>query len=197
MKYGGVWMDPTVYCIKPLDEWLSGHMDAGVFFFNQPGPDRILANWFIASEPDNYVIRSLYHSLLDYWNENDFINLENKSLWQERFMNRLVNGRSVDLSQLWFHPFVRKVLRVYPYMIYHFMAYRLVNTDAKFCEIWNRMPKVSASGPHSLQDFGLLKPVSNDSLDLLGRGHPLFKLNWKVPTGEIDGSILEHLFQNY
>ena len=33
IKHGGVWMDPTVYCMKPLDEWLQDYMQTGVFFF--------------------------------------------------------------------------------------------------------------------------------------------------------------------
>jgi hypothetical protein len=52
-RYGGVWVDATTFCATPLDQWLLPLMQSGFFAFSRPGPDRIISNWFIASQRDN------------------------------------------------------------------------------------------------------------------------------------------------
>jgi hypothetical protein len=196
IKYGGVWMDPTVFCMRPLKDWLCNYMQAGVFFFYRPGPDRILSNWFIAAEPQNFFLKKLYQALIDYWNEHDFVNL-GKSTKKDQWLSRLVNGRSLELSQVWFHPIVRMVLKVHPYMIYHFMAYRLIKKDFECREIWNQMPKLSADGPHRLQRLGLLHPLTREGQDLIdNKTSPVFKLTWKLKSEDKKGSLLNYLLKH-
>jgi hypothetical protein len=52
-EYGGVWADATLYCNSPLDHWLNPFLGSGFFAFANPGPDRRLAAWFIASAENN------------------------------------------------------------------------------------------------------------------------------------------------
>lgn len=54
--HGGVWADATCLPMRPLDYWLAPLMQAGFFAFDRPHPDRILANWFMASEPGGLVV---------------------------------------------------------------------------------------------------------------------------------------------
>ena len=56
-RYGGVWADATCYCMKPLDDWLLPLMQSGFFAFHRPAPDRLIDNWFLASEPDGLILR--------------------------------------------------------------------------------------------------------------------------------------------
>jgi hypothetical protein len=51
-RYGGVWADATTLCMRPLDDWLGRAAVSGFFCFSQPQPLRALANWFIASAPE-------------------------------------------------------------------------------------------------------------------------------------------------
>ena len=66
-KYGGVWADGTCYCLKPLDEWLLDRLDSGFFAFANPGPDRMLSNWFLAAAPNNYIVERMYDLIEEYW----------------------------------------------------------------------------------------------------------------------------------
>lgn len=52
-KYGGIWADATVYCHRPLDDWLPLVAMTGYFTLDRPGPDRALSSWFIASVPEH------------------------------------------------------------------------------------------------------------------------------------------------
>lgn len=55
--YGGVWTDATIYCHRPLDEWIWLHLTGGFFVFHNGGPDRFIESWFIASVPRHLLSR--------------------------------------------------------------------------------------------------------------------------------------------
>jgi hypothetical protein len=66
-RWGGVWADATAMCAKPLDEWLPQKMTSGFFAFERPTADRMLASWFLAATPRNYIIEKWHDSVLHYW----------------------------------------------------------------------------------------------------------------------------------
>lgn len=35
-RYGGVWVDATAYCVRPLDDWLPPRLSSGFFAFTLP-----------------------------------------------------------------------------------------------------------------------------------------------------------------
>jgi hypothetical protein len=67
-RHGGVWADATVYCTRPLDDWLLQVMSQTDFFaFSRPGPDREIASWFLASRPEGLVVTSLARGVERFW----------------------------------------------------------------------------------------------------------------------------------
>jgi hypothetical protein len=68
-EYGGVWADATLFCNRPLDEWLPGVMEAGFFAFAAPAPDRPLSSWFLSTESDNYLTSTWHRHVIDYWSK--------------------------------------------------------------------------------------------------------------------------------
>lgn len=66
-RYGGVWVDATTLCARPLDEWLPLHMSEGFFAFDKPGPDRMLASWFLAAEKGSYLVDPWRRRTVQYW----------------------------------------------------------------------------------------------------------------------------------
>jgi hypothetical protein len=66
-RHGGVWADATLLCARPLDHWLPLVTPSGFFAFSRPGPDRIIANWIIASVPGNTLTVRLEKALTRYW----------------------------------------------------------------------------------------------------------------------------------
>ncbi len=59
--HGGVWADATVWCHRPLDEWVWLHVTTGFFLLRNPGPGRWMSSWFMAGEAG--------HSLPVLWEE--------------------------------------------------------------------------------------------------------------------------------
>jgi hypothetical protein len=66
-QYGGLWIDSTAYCLKPLDVWLPEKLASGFFAFAKPGPDRMLSSWFLASSQRNYIVQEWHKKVLGYW----------------------------------------------------------------------------------------------------------------------------------
>ena len=66
-KYGGIWVDATVMCMKPLDNWLPSNNSFFAFSFIPSYKDKLISNWFLYSEKDGYVVSKL----LDNFNYND------------------------------------------------------------------------------------------------------------------------------
>lgn len=57
-QYGGVWVDSTTFCHRPLDEWLQLMCSTGFFVFSNPSEDRFVENWFIASTKGHLLVDS-------------------------------------------------------------------------------------------------------------------------------------------
>src|SRR5262249_56262769 len=68
-RFGGIWVDSTVYCLRPLDGWLDHAMPSGFFAFNRPMPDVTLSSWFLAAERGCYVIELWRRKALEYWKD--------------------------------------------------------------------------------------------------------------------------------
>jgi hypothetical protein len=62
-KFGGVWVDSTMLCRRPLDEWLPDQVaPAGFFAFSPETPEVPVMNSFLAA-------RVAHHPLVDRWLE--------------------------------------------------------------------------------------------------------------------------------
>jgi hypothetical protein len=70
---GGVWADATTFCLRPLDEWLPDCISAGFFCFRDPGPDRLVANWFLASGPSNRLACLWRDAHEEFWSRCEFL----------------------------------------------------------------------------------------------------------------------------
>jgi capsular polysaccharide synthesis protein len=67
-RHGGVWADATVYCRRPLDDWLLQIMCQTDFFaFSRPGPDREIASWFLAARAGSAVVEALSRAVARFW----------------------------------------------------------------------------------------------------------------------------------
>jgi len=66
-EFGGVWVDATLFCNRPLDDWLPPVMDEGFFAFAAPGPGRPLSSWFLSAKSGNYLISTWCARTIEYW----------------------------------------------------------------------------------------------------------------------------------
>jgi hypothetical protein len=196
IKYGGVWADPTTFPLKSLNDWLPQQMAAGIFMFYKPGRERIVTNWFIASEKNNIMLKMLYKALIEYWNNYNFRNIAQPKTKLVKFISKFTN-RKLDTTRIWFSPLFTRLLKLCPYMVYHFMFYKLLVEHNILKEKFYQMPKISAKHPHALNKYKLLEPLEKELKEIIDQKKtPLLKLDWKyVNDKEVPKkSNLDYLF---
>ena len=94
-QHGGVWADATSFCLRPLDDWLNAAYAAGFFAFRNPAKDRMMANWFIASEPDNALFVALHQALLELADALAELELN----WRIRSRDALLERRDATIGR--------------------------------------------------------------------------------------------------
>lgn len=191
-KYGGVWVDATCFCNRPLDEWLAEQMSTGFFAFNRPAPDRMISSWFIASAKYNYITVTYKSNVNAYWAENSEMVFFETSAW--KFLKNILQRRP---AQIWFNHFASKLLKVYPYFWFHYLFEHIYLKDGQFKEQWDDTPKLSADGPHKLQTIGLFNPLSEAAKQEIDqKKSPVYKLTWKYDESAYkQGTIMYYLLQ--
>lgn len=73
LKYGGTWIDATVFCSDQPEEYM---LDTDLFMFQnlKPGLDghsTSISNWFISASPNNVLLKLTQTLLYEYWRRND------------------------------------------------------------------------------------------------------------------------------
>ena len=192
-EYGGVWADATTFCINPLDEWIDDYAKSGFFVFSKPGPDRMISNWFLASEKGNLVVSKLYKHLAAYWINNNF---KEPNKLQRKIIRGLSHrlNRSEKTTKYWFTPVVTKIFRVYPYFVFHYMFERLISLDVEVKRIWTNTYYASADGPALAYYLDLLSPLTNEIKKQIDNNPaPLYKLDWRYGNNIPENSVLSYI----
>lgn len=65
--HGGLWVDATTFCHKPLDDWLPAYTTSGFFAFNRYRPDLMIANWFLYAEKGHPLVTQWCQETLYYY----------------------------------------------------------------------------------------------------------------------------------
>lgn len=201
-RHGGVWADATLYCCKPLLEWLPEYSASGFFAFSEPGRGRALSNWFLVSSRENHLTRTWADACREYQQNNrlTMVNVRrDRSPLDRLLMNELKRrlNRSRESTRGWFSPFVRKVLRVHPYFWSHYLFDRVLERDPEARAIWERTPRFPADLPHRLQLEGLLSPLTPALQEFIDRREsPVLKLTWRYEAEQYRaGTVLHYLLE--
>lgn len=75
IKYGGAWIDATVFCSGP--DYPHEYLDADLFFFQFAKPDvkrySGISNWFITASSQHPILKALRDMLYAYWTDFDCV----------------------------------------------------------------------------------------------------------------------------
>ena len=134
-RYGGVWVDPTVFCLRPLGDWLDDHYRVGFFAFRNPARDRMMSNWFIASERDNPLLVALHQTYFEFLTRRIFVN-QNSEVG--RFLVRHLTPflSRFRRTTLWLNPHLQYFVRAYPYFVFHYTFNKLILTRPDLQTLW-------------------------------------------------------------
>lgn len=159
-KYGGLWVDATTYCTKPIDNWLEKFIKKGFFAFDFNGKsDRLVTSWFLYGEKDNYIINRWYNAVVEYCQKEKVIGAQTAGCTIEKWQS----GDDCE-HYFWFH----------------YLFGDLYRSCANFKKVWDDNPKLSERGPHFIQTSGILNEQTNEVKEhVLFKKSPLYKLTYR------------------
>lgn len=179
-KYGGVWVDSTTYCNKPLDEWIYECAPDDVFFFKSNDVD-IFGSWFIYAKKGQRLIQCLLKEEERYLSFSrgfhHYMNI--RFFW--RFFKYIEQHAGRKNYFIWRNYFVRSILGVSPYFWPNYLMGYLVNSKRECKNIYKKINYLSVNRPHDFQIYGLSSEalpewVLNDFRD---KFVPVYKMSYK------------------
>lgn len=180
--HGGIWVDSTVFPVRPLREWLPRVMGNSSFFtFSYPGTyDRLLDNWFLAARLNSKIMDKWLQACLHYWS---------------RKRKMLEKGEIPDGDPLQILKSTRDgggLEGRYQYFWSHNIFAELVEKDSDFAREWSAMTKIPTGPATAMQWYFLrneqvmrsillraLPALNRAKLKRYSRGAPVHKLNWR------------------
>lgn len=194
-QYGGVWADATVFCLRPLDSWVTEYYSTGFCAFRNPGPDRLMSSWFIATEKDNPILTALQEAFVEFMNSRIFSN-QNTELGLLAIQKlEPILKKNVRRTIRWLNPRLQERVQAYPYFIFHYAFNKIILTNPKLRLLWEQALPLDARPSHSLQTYsrdehGLARALSEiDRSDWM-----LQKLDWRADlTAPYWGEVLKRL----
>jgi len=188
---GGVWADATMFCLRPLDAWLPACMEADFFCFRDPGADRLVANWFLASNRGGRLAVLWRDAHEAFWKDRDYVhhsssngNSADLPPVQRHLLRALhaVLDRNTSRTDLRFHPVARVVLRTYPYCVMHYLFAHGCRRNCEWQELFSLMPYREAKP--LLMPYALVRERKSFT-EIIEAGReqalPMLKFNWKAP----------------
>lgn len=196
-KYGGVWVDATCWCCKPLDSWLSHCMEPGFFAFDSGAKNRPIASWFLASSQNCHLTTAYCEEVNSYWQKNRF---SNQNRWAGKWViHRLGNMLNLHSQSIrfWFFYLTVTILKVYPYHWFHFLFTDVTRNDLLSRDIWDSARKHHEKDRRRIPQAELFMPLPDALKHRIDeRQDPVYKLTWKYDQSEcIDGCTLDYLLR--
>lgn len=205
-QYGGVWADATLWCVRPLDDWIdSVSANTGFFAYDKPGPNRPISSWFLAAGRDCRIIDLWYSAvlqllaktqsygrfrwLLDYKDRNWLVNVISR-LCLDYISLRYEHGDLLITSS--------DDPEADNYFWLHYLFGKLLEQNSEFHQLWASTPRISADGPQLLRRGGLLEPAT-DRTNLLIREKVsnVHKLTHRAALpDDITGTVLDSLYRS-
>ena len=205
-KYGGVWTDATLWCVRPLDDWIDPVCaSTGFFAYDKPGPDRPISSWFLAASRDCRIVDIWYSAVCHLLAKTQtrarfrwvFDNKEKN--WLLNALSRLCMGYILQRYQ-YGHLLITSSddPEADNYFWFHYLFGRLLEQNSEFHHLWASTPKISADGPQLLRRAGLLEPLT-DRTDILikekvSNVHKLTRRG--IFSDDITGTVLDSLYHS-
>ena len=177
-RYGGLWVDATTFCTKPLDSWLGDYTSEGFFAFAfAPGRDRLLSSWFLYGDKPSIIIDRWHDAVLEYVRNRQSLGAETAHESSHEW-----SGGIPHRHYFWFH----------------YLFGDCVTRDQHCSAVWHRMAKVDSDQLHLILRHGLMNPPSDELKEIISsRVHPLYKLTYRYDEARSSATVLDYLFDSY
>lgn len=99
-KYGGVWVDATLLCMRPLDEWIyDALLPTGFWMYHGRDYGKGPASWFIISIRNSYIIKQWAKECMNYWKLKNYNGKPHDYFWMDELFTNLYLSDNKFLSE--------------------------------------------------------------------------------------------------
>ena len=210
LQDGGVWIDATVFPVRPLTGWLDEIGDDRTILLRSPGGYRSISSWFIVAETGSPLMERLWSAVARYWRPRGRLcrPFERPSLASGRrtVPTRIARGLLRNLGphrmpkpDAYFSisddmaaddPGILDIVTdgaegrwsgVYPYFWFHMIVSAVVTQDAAIEAYWQGCPEYDAGRAHAVQNRLIEDPDAPlEDLVRLAGQSPVQKLKWQA-----------------
>lgn len=169
---GGVWVDASVFPVRPLSDWLDSCLQGCSFFaYEAPAEDRPVSSWFLAAREGSTIASAWWDAAAAYWTRK-------RTLVTDYDGHGLIPKNPVEAVA----PDGGAQKDGYPYFWFHYLFAYLLATDPFFKDAWEACRKKPASVPHSLQVlFRQNSCPTPEEIVTVGRLADMQKMDWRTP----------------
>lgn len=195
-QYGGVWADATLYCNRPLDDWLPKELrNSAIFMFRSNGVD-LMFSWFIASRDNSLLVPAMVDQMTDFTCRfggfRHYFDL--RGLWRiYHLIERSVGSGNYFIWRSW--P-CRRFLKAAPYFFQNYLLGYLISSVPECRKEFDAIETPYGEAPHDLQNITQdgRSPTIEVVRELLARDCPVQKLTLKRYVREwTEGGIIDLL----
>ena len=93
-RYGGVWADATMLCMRPLDDWIEDALpptSCGFWMYHGRDKARGPASWFMVSKKGSYLVDTWCNAATNYWRLSRD---DNEYFWMDRLFAQIIKSNS-------------------------------------------------------------------------------------------------------
>jgi len=178
---GGVWVDATLFCLRPLHEWLDPHHCSGVYLVDVPdSTDKLFDTFFLASAPKGQFVSRWLSTFVRYL---DAVPQPMTHQMTKRLLKRIPPLKS-KLGRVLFTTRLFRNRFGAPYFIVHYLGTRSLVTSARSLIVWMRRQR-TMTGKFS----ALLRsdnPGAQLEADLEAERYPFIKLTHKALPDQVE-----------
>lgn len=143
-KYGGVWTDATVYCLRPLDDWLPNLGPLGFLCrILEPQFDRFFSSYFLVAYPRSFFIERWLRTYRDFLSTGPRP-IQTNTFYSWRRIRKIfcrTNTLRRFATVFWTLRWVARRYG-YPYFIFHYLANRIILFSPKIRKEFGRMSRI-------------------------------------------------------
>lgn len=174
VEHGGLWVDATLYCRKPIRSWLDTDGKFSFVAIAGRGQNRFIQNYFLVSTPSSFFLSGWLRSYVNFLGKGyePMTKTRQKRLWRKF---QILSSTKLGTVFWTLPPVANRV--GFPYLIMHYLANRLIFSNPRFAWEFYRMPKIVDGEGLRYQEGEKLAEFRQD---FQSGEWPLWKLTWRT-----------------
>lgn len=158
-QHGGAWADATLFCCRPLDDWLANDLSPDGFFAFRTQESHLYNSWFLAGTQTSSIAKAMEGELYRFY----VIHGGYKYYWDIKGVWRVYYWLEKGLGDLnqyfWSGHFARKYLKATPYFIVMYLMGAAIKNNFIARQDFESLTHKYGDSVHDMQRYTAANPL--------------------------------------